>query len=220
MSEPSIKELLLHLVWPVSCPVCGAVGKVLCEECLCDLMSPQLPRCLQCGGNFPCRLHPQKARIRAGSLYDGVIRDIIFKLKYSGYKVLGKLLGRRLAQIYSKPDADVLLPVPLHEKSKRRYNQAEQIAIGMQEIWDMEICCGAEWSRDIPSRLGMNLAERTALRASSFYIYPEAVGRKVCLVDDVCTTGSTLSRLADACEEKGASAVAAFVVAHVPFVGN
>ncbi|MDR1376838.1 MAG: double zinc ribbon domain-containing protein, partial [Synergistaceae bacterium] len=75
----SLVSLAAHLVWPVSCPVCGAMGRLLCEECLRSLLKPQLPRCLVCGRVIPCGLHRSAtaAKIYAASVYEGDMRELI-----------------------------------------------------------------------------------------------------------------------------------------------
>ena len=116
--------LLLHTLWPVACPVCGRLGQVLCGECLSSLLTRQIPRCLSCGGPAPCIDHPRSAPILPGAIYEGKVREIIHRLKYGQTRALGPILGRGLAGLRPRPSLEVLIPVPLHLKSPRGYNQA------------------------------------------------------------------------------------------------
>jgi len=208
--------LLLHTLWPVACPVCGRLGQVLCGECLSSLLTRQIPRCLSCGGPAPCIDHPRSAPILPGAIYEGKVREIIHRLKYGQTRALGPILGRGLAGLRPRPSLEVLIPVPLHLKSPRGYNQAEAIALGLGRAWGIPVRSLARWSSDVPARTRLSRAERRELRTEDFVVAPDVRGLRVGLVDDVCTTGTTLSRLASACTAAGARVEAAFVLAHVP----
>ena len=188
---------------------------MLCASCLRALLKPQLPRCLWCGKTIPCKVHTGGAKIRAGALYEGNMRELVLMLKHGKYEALGFQIGKALGDVFIKPDIDVLVPVPLHRKSKRRYNQAEAIARGLRRTWDIPVWNAVDWALETTTRAGMNAAERLSLSSDAFYVEQEVRGLRLGLVDDICTTGATLSRLATACREKGAVVEGAFVVAHV-----
>ena len=213
----SLRPLLapfLHLLWPVSCPVCGRLGEVLCPECAASLfVSPPLPRCLLCGGLFPCPRHPDAPRIRSASPYNEKIKSVILPLKYSGFRALGQRLGAAMAGLWERPEADLLLPVPLHRGSRRGYNQAFEIARGLECVWGVETVDAVQWSRRLPRRAGLSQGERLELRPDAFDVSPKLRGLRVALVDDICTTGATLTRLAAACESAGVPVVAAYTAA-------
>ena len=204
----------LHVLWPVSCPVCGRLGEVLCAECAASLFAPPLPRCLRCGGLFPCPCHPNAPRIRSASPYNEKIKSVILPLKYGGLRAVGQPLGAAMATLWERPDADLLLPVPLHRRSRRGYNQAFEIAQGLSQAWGIEAVDAVRWSRRLPHRAGLNREERQALRPDAFIVPKKLRGLRVVLVDDVCTTGATLTRLAAACESVGVSVVGAYTTAN------
>jgi predicted amidophosphoribosyltransferase len=210
-------ELCAHMIWPVACPVCGAVGTLLCEECLRSLLKPQLPRCLACGKVVPCGIHKGAARIHAASVYEGDMRELILMLKHSGYEALGFRIGQACAETFRKPapePPDVLVPVPLHTKSRRRYNQALAIAKGLGRAWGIEVRSAARWTADVATRGGMSAAERRSLSSDVFEFDEALAGLRIGLVDDVCTTGSTLSRLAAAAARANIEVTGAFVATH------
>ena len=213
----AMKRWLAHMLWPVSCPICGAVAELACACCLRSLFRPQLSRCLWCGEFAPCKVHKDdRARIRSGAVYEGVMKDLILMLKYARYEAVGFRMGEALGKALTRPEADVLVPVPLHLRSPRRYNQAGAIARGLESAWDIEAWDAARWAEDVPSHAGMGAVERLSLSSAAFAFDGDVAGLRVAFVDDVCTTGATLSRLARAAQNHGAEVVGAFTAAHVP----
>ncbi len=202
----SLFRSMLHLIQPIVCPVCGQLGEPLCHECAAKMLSCH-------------EFKYKKFNLYAAANYDSDIKPIILKLKYNALKAAGKILGAETAKIFKKPDADILVPVPLHIGSKRKYNQAFEIALGLGSEWGINAYDICRWTTIISSRVGLNISERKSLTPDVFKIKPnkedkiEIKGLKIALVDDVCTTGSTLECLAEACEQAGAHVVAAYVIA-------
>lgn len=205
--------LALHALWPVSCPVCGRLGEVLCSGCRDALFRPLLPRCLYCGAPSPCKRHANAPLVRIAGLYEGGVSRLILGLKYGGFRALGRRLGEGMAALWEAPDLDFLLPVPLHRGSRRGYNQAFEIAKGMGRVWDVRAEEAARWAVVLTPRTGLSRAERLSLRPEAFDVSPCVRGARLALVDDVCTTGATLACLARACEAAGASVLGAYVAA-------
>jgi predicted amidophosphoribosyltransferase len=143
------------------------------------------------------------------------MRELVLMLKHGKYEALGFQMGRVLAEVFARPPLDILVPVPLHLKSKRRYNQAEAIARGLGSVWGVPVRSAARWRSHVPSRAGMGMAQRRALSSDMFEFDEDVAGIRVGFVDDVCTTGTTLSRLAGAARAQGAEVEGAFVVAGV-----
>jgi predicted amidophosphoribosyltransferase len=145
------------------------------------------------------------------------MRELILMLKHEGYEALGFQIGRACAEAFAaRPEADILIPTPLHLKSKRRYNQALAIARGLGGAWGIEALDAARWTADVATRRGLSAAEREALGSDAFRFREGLAGLRAALVDDVCTTGSTLSRLAAAARREGIEVTDAFVVAQTP----
>lgn len=205
--------LALHALWPVSCPVCGRLGEVLCSGCRDALFRPPLPRCLYCGALSPCKRHVSAPLIRTAALYEGGVSRTILALKYGGFRALGRRLGEGMAALWESPAPDLLLPVPLHRGSRRGYNQAFEIAKGMGKVWGVGVQEAARWAVALTPRTGLSRAERLSLRPEAFDVSPRVRGARVVLVDDVCTTGATLACLARACEAAGASVLGACAAA-------
>jgi predicted amidophosphoribosyltransferase len=138
---------------------------------------------------------------------------MILMLKYGRHEALAFRLGKALGGVIAPPDLDVLVPVPLHLKSERRYNQAGAIARGLGGAWGIEAWDAARWAMDVAARAGMGRRERLALSTDAFVFDEDLSGLRVGLVDDVSTTGATLFRLAGAARSRGADIAGAFVIA-------
>ena len=105
-----------------------------------------------------------------------------------------------MAQKFIKCRADYLVPVPLHLFSERKYNQSRELAEGMSDFWGVEIIDCALWTRDVPRRATSKI--RTDITYED-------------LIDDVCTSGMTISCLAEACKRDGAKVICAYTLASV-----
>ena len=143
--------------------------------------------------------------------HEGSARDIIHAFKYKGMRELGRPLGKHMAESFGECRADYLIPVPLHLGSDRGYNQSLELAKGMCEVWDAEIFNFAMWTRKVPRRAASNM--RTDLTHEDFRFTRDLYGKRVALVDDVCTSGETLSCLAETCRREGAEVVCAYTLA-------
>jgi predicted amidophosphoribosyltransferase len=135
--------------------------------------------------------------------------DVIRAMKYSSHKSAAGMMGKIMARSTTAPDADFLVPVPLHKGSEREYNQAELIARGASEVWGIPVIDCVRWK--IASR-------RQALGGGSRELPNEAMEttknmreKRVFLIDDVCTTGNTLMAASRACERSGAPVAGAMV---------
>ena len=149
----------------------------------------------------------------ASDYHAGGIREEIHKLKYSGAINLCAYFGKHMAEKFGECRADYLLPVPLHLNSEREYNQSLELAEGMCELWNVKILDAAVWTREVPRRAVSN--DRRDLTPSDFGITQDIRGRRIALVDDVCTSGMTLSCLAESCRLSGAVVVCAYTLASV-----
>ncbi len=197
-------EIFLHFLWPVSCPVCGRPAEIICPECAKKLFADEI-----------INKKLESLEIFSAAWYHTSINKLISDFKYSGYRALCRPIGQAMANFFEKPKVDRLVPVPLHLKSTRKYNQALELAKGLSDVWKIEIFDDAEWSRIMPRRAGLEASERMKLKSDSFIIPKNIHGLNVAIVDDVCTTGMTLLRFSQACETSGAYVRGAYTLATV-----
>jgi ComF family protein len=211
---------LLDLVYPPRCVGCQQPGPWLCPGCLAAIEPVPEPICHLCGdpvltGDLcpACRRCPLRIDgIRSVGLHQGPLREAVHGLKYQRQRhlapVLAGLMAKRL-QAESLP-ADVLVPVPLHRDRQRQrgYNQAVLLAEALAGP-AMPVISGC-LARTRPTRTQTDLGrdERMANVAGAFACRNgDLFGRRVLLIDDVCTTGATLEACALACRQAGAASV-------------
>lgn len=217
MNIRRIWELVLHFVFPVSCEKCGRPGTSLCEECAKTKEQPTIEEeyISLMFEEKPIITNINNLTIYSAASYYSYIRSLIHDFKYSGKKSLCVPLGRAMGKFFPKPKADYLVPVPLHIDSPRTYNQAAELANSIAEVWELPVLEATEWSREIPRRIGLTGQERMQLTPDVFRVTQDVKGLRVVLVDDVCTTGATLSCLSEALGDGGAVVVCAYSLAGV-----
>lgn len=168
---------------------------------------------------------------RTFGIYRGNLRLLILQLKFRRQERLGRRLGGLLAQVWTRleglsdGDPSVIVPVPLFRlrERERGFNQSRLLADGLRHR--LETVPGAKKIRVEPGLLvrtratlpqtGLKVqARRENVRGAFAVTRPELVqGRRLVLIDDVMTTGATLSSCAAALRQRGAAVVYALAVA-------
>ncbi len=212
----------------------------VCKECLAEIVPTRAPQCVICSDRLSsaqllrgdglcanCRdCAPEFDRASSFGEYRDGVRGLIHLLKYESVTPVAGPLGGMLAQAITEllagsVDAEpLLMPVPLH-KSRRRsrgFNQSELIARAAAKRLPqkLELACDAlVRQRDTVSQVGLTREERIANVRDAFRVAaPAGVrGRDVVLIDDVMTTGTTLSECARVLKQAGAERVWAATVA-------
>lgn len=207
----------------------------LCWECLAALSIVTEPFCAQCGDPVDgvtgvayrcswCRRHePRFALARSAVRYRGPIRAALHAFKYNRDVCLADDLGRLLAACvqahFSAVRFDGVTGVPLYARRERvrTYNQSSLLAqaagrrLGIPPLPARTV----RRVRDTPTQTGLTAAQRRANVRHAFVV-PDATwleGRTVLLVDDVMTTGATVSECARVLRESGAAGVYVVTVA-------
>lgn len=203
------------LLLPPRCVLCGDRGQPPCLD-LCRACEAGLPDASAPVGHGPAPLR----RCHAPFDYAHPLDHLVHALKYRGQlavgRVLGTLLGERVAALDLQSDVDVLLPVPLHplRHGGRGFNQSAEIGHWIARRLDLPLAPRlAHRRRDTRPQVGLAVADRRTNLAGAFAASPTARGLRIALVDDVTTTGRTLQELAAALLEAGAESVEGWCVA-------
>ena len=216
----------LDFVFPIHCAGCGREGGVICGQCADELARLTYPYCRVCadpGVNGLCRWCGQSPpgfdSLRSPFRFDGPVRDAIHRLKYKGERASAGLLAGLMAEyLEGNPvPADALVPTPLHPRRLRGrgYNQSALLAheIGKRITLPVREDLLIRVRNPRPQVETQSRQERRGNVAGNFQCRADATGLTVLLIDDVATTGSTLSECASAMKSAGAVRVHALTLA-------
>jgi len=173
---------------PAGCPLCGEPG----DEALLPALRPR--RCARCR-----KEPPPFARAQAAFLHGGALAEAIHRLKYEGREELSRPLGALFAGC-DPPRADVVAPIPLHPARLRArgYDQAALLAREAGRRFGLPARSLLERVRPTLQQVGLDRAHREQNVRAAFRARRGAAGVRVCLVDDVLTTGATAAEAARA----------------------
>ena len=230
---------LIDILFPPLCHVCKAfipdAGEIhVCAGCREKIIPISSPLCTICGTPFgtwngidhlcgPCLSHPPAYdTARAAVVFGGPVQELIHRFKY-GHKIhlsrpLGLMTAQRLGDLASASGADLVIPVPLHKKRLRwrGYNQAQLIAAVLARRWRLPLMrANLRRIRWTEPQVNLDAAERERNVRGAFAVSDRETiaGKRVILVDDVFTTGSTVAECARTLKKGGAEAVHIVTVA-------
>lgn len=157
--------------------------------------------------------------MRSWAVFDSSVRNALHTLKYRRNVGIGDSLAIQMKGFVDSLQwsVDVLVPVPLGKKrsKERGYNQVELVARPLAYEMGLGYAPQILWkSRETRSQVGLTLLQRRENVKNAYHANPEAVKRKsILLMDDVATTGSTISACTDALLSAGAREVYAITIA-------
>lgn len=202
-----------RLFVPRRCAVCGAClddgEEVLCLKC--DIGMPRTNYHLRADNPVEQRFWGRFPLERATSYFryckDGDYRRILFRMKYEGRQddaeAMGRLMAADLVRSGFFEGVDVLLPVPLHPDKQRLrgYNQSARIAQGVSAVTGIPVSVGNVRRLKFTETQTRKSAHQRWDNVDGVFEAVDAaafVGQHVLLLDDVLTTGATLTACADA----------------------
>lgn len=214
-------ESLIRLLFPSKCVICKchidqSFMLEICQSCYSKLpfLSSVESNILKHSGIFinetysPCH-------------YFGVVQHSIkqfkFQSKPSLFRFWGKIAANHLKKMTNPKDFDIIIYVPLHEKRlfERGYNQSKLLATEISKELKRPLCDKAiKRVKHTNPQSTLTKKQRETNLLDAFIAIPEKVrGKKILLVDDVMTTGSTLEECSKNLKVSGAKSVTAIVLA-------
>ena len=216
----------LDLLFPPECGGCGRPGTRWCETCqnsvkilngivcdVCGLPQDKPGICSACLASRP-RFHS----LRAWAIFEDPVQSALHKLKYRRDISMGDTLAAAMMPFVAGLNwtIDVVIPVPLGKQRmlERGYNQVAMIAKPLAMGLGLQYSANALARRkETRSQVGLSREERHKNVHDAFQADEGVKGKTVLIMDDVSTTGSTLSSGADALYAAGAKDVYALTVA-------
>jgi ComF family protein len=230
---------IIDVIFPPHCITCGGLLEErgpypFCPPCTAGITFIRSPLCPRCGIPFPtvdeadhlcgdCLVTQRPYDVmRSVGIYDKTLLTAIHLFKYRGKTGIGEVLGRMMADfaasVWSREAFSVILPVPLHKKRlrERGFNQAVILARHIARRFALPLDF-LTLRREVGTdpQVGLGRDDRAANVRGAFAVRrPERIrGRKILLVDDVSTTGSTLTECASALLRAKAETVAVLTLA-------
>jgi len=167
---------------------------------------------------------PPFARARAAVVYSGIARRLVHELKFGDRTDLAPWIAVWMARSGAEliADADAIVPVPLHRRRMlwRRFNQSAELARALSRRFGKPFLADAvRRIRPTRQQVGLGAREREANVRGAFRVDEaaeiEVRGRRLLLVDDVYTTGTTVAAVTRALKRAGAADVDVLTFARV-----
>ncbi len=231
---------LKEILFPLYCLSCNTLIENnrhfsgICYDCIDDIKYNVPPFCHVCGKHITeltsaiCGECKNKkfhfSRCWSACHYDGAIARLIHSFKYQAYTKLSKFFGDILIEFikdYHLPieELDIIMPVPLHKRKlrEREFNQANLLVKEIAKYFRKE---SLEENlikiKDTPSQVEMSKELRLNNVTDAFSVKDASKieNKNVLIIDDVFTTGATLSETAKTLKKSGANLILALTLAH------
>ena len=216
----------LDLLFPIQCAGCGEADTIWCDVCDASLVRLVEPLCPLCG--YPlgkqrscpsCRSKRPELPVRSFARYSGRVTQALLHLKYHPDRQLAAVMGAWLGELYGREGwgAEVIVPVPLSKQraQKRGFNQAALLADALSSRIDLPVDKRSlRRVEDTRSQVGLDPHERWENVEHVFEVGSQSLAdMDVLIVDDLFTTGATMSACAVAIRASGARSVSGITVA-------
>lgn len=201
---------LLNFLYPPQCHLCGN-DLTLEEKFICNPCVETLPRT----GYHRNFRNPMEERFAGrfpfmaatGHFFyskDSSLAQLIQDMKYRNFPSIGdkmgEIVGKELYISGFLNDVDIIVPVPMHflKKARRGYNQVEHIAAGISKASGLPVVKALKMVRQRKTQTALSGIERLSNAQDLFCSRKnfDIDGKGVLLIDDICTTGATLSAAA------------------------
>ncbi len=227
------------LLFPPVCVYCGADHEHndsgVCPECSRSILSVERPFCDLCGRPFPglvsgirdlcgtCLVdNPSFDKARFSVYYSSVVRRGILQFKFHNSLYLGEallgLVSETFRENFLSENLDTIIPIPVHNKRlmRRGYNQCAILAGKLGARFNIPAPANIlVKTRNTVPQTQLNRKQRIQNIKGSFAVREsgEVEGKRILLLDDVFTTGSTVSEAALTLKRHGAAVVQVLVLA-------
>jgi ComF family protein len=214
---------VLDLLLPQRCLACGRSGEPICRACRDALPRLAPPFCERCGAPtvWPVRRCIECsgrrlafASARAAVAYDERVRRIVSGWKEQGLRRLATTAAELVAETLERPNVAAITFVPSdrYRRLQRGHHPAERLARELASRWELPVLDALTRTGKSSRQRGLDIAARKRNVRGAF-VATKRVPAKICLVDDVFTSGATASAAASALRSQGATDVHAITLA-------
>jgi ComF family protein len=217
----------LDWVFPPTCGGCGKPGTRWCPDCRKGVQAIEDPICDVCGlpqaGSGLCERCQQKPPayklLRSWVVFENPVQGALHRLKYRRDIGMGEAISNQMSVFIRQLNwpVDTVIPIPLGKNRlrERGYNQVAMVAMPLSIQLGLKYYpSGLIRARETRSQVGLSAEERQENVNKAFLADKKKVsGRNILLIDDVSTTGATLSSAAEALYASGAEDVFAATIA-------
>jgi len=229
-------EKILDLLFPRFCLFCGRENTYLCPDCFSKIKTYASPFCPYCGSRSPegticpsCKKY-LTGFVAAGPYKDKRLKEVIETFKYKFVKELATLLAllifkflkeNQQVEFFKNPLNFLIVPIPLHKRRQRErgFNQAEEIGKQLSPLLKIPIKTDILLRRkNTKPQVKLKKEERRKNIKDAFIINPKIdisslKDKKIILLDDVFTSGSTMEEAAKVLRDRGIKQIWALAVA-------
>lgn len=218
-----MNQWVVNAIYPPRCPICDAViinGTMVCDKCLDKVQLISGPTCFKCGKPicedksifcFDCRRsHKQYERGFAVFEYN-CIKESLYRFKYGSRAEYAKFYAIKTVESLGRVIQDInpqaFVPVPIHKSryKKRGYNQAYEYAKELSKLTGIPVennLITREVRTKAQKELNPLQRQKNLKKAFKLNVYGVKLQR-VCVIDDIYTTGSTVSTMAMLLKQAG-----------------
>lgn len=223
-----LKINLLDLFFPPRCVSCGILGNLFCDECKSTILFIRDQTCPSCNkispkGKFCSRCRPKNTLSGIASacyFRDGAIKEVVHSYKYEGVHSLSNDLAPFLVDLVTREkiffDMVTFVPITKKRNSWRGYNQAEILAQAVADHFEKPIIPALKKIKETKAQVGLPKKKREQNLKNALKLavkISQIEGKRILLVDDVVTTGTTLNECARVLKTSGAREIWAITVA-------
>lgn len=226
---------LLNILYPSQCPMCGTSSDVfnlspICSSCWSGIRRYRGPSCKVCALPFvsehskvcgQClKKTPPFSKVITYGLYEDILAEAINQLKFHGIKRISKTLGRLLLSL-DLPETEGIVPVPVTIKRlrERGFNQSLLIARVIEKESKVPLLMDTLLKKkETPPQIGLSAKERLLNLKNAFEVKGNIKGLRLLLVDDVMTTGATVTECSKVLMKAGAEEVIVLTLARAGMI--